>query len=137
MKQIAFCLTLLLATLCFAQQQGQPPPGTQPPPYRTPPTFPGEPQAPGQQQTRPMPPDEQAPPPQALSTDEVQQQITSHLKSEPALKRTHLDAKVSDRSVVLTGNVYTEGQHDLALRIAQSYAGDRRIVDKIKVLQQT
>ena len=39
--------------------------------------------------------------------------------------------------LVLTGNVDTETQHDLALRIAQSYAGDRRIVDKIKVKQQT
>lgn len=59
MKQIAFCFTLLLATMCFAQQQGQPPPDTQQSPYRTPPTFPGEPQAPGQPPTRSLPPDEQ------------------------------------------------------------------------------
>lgn len=68
-----------------------------------------------------------------LSTDEVQQQIT--LNSEPALARTNLNAKVSD--VVLTGKAATEKQHDLALRIAQSYTGGRKIVDKIKVMQQT
>jgi BON domain-containing protein len=137
MKQLVLCLTLLLSGLCFAQQQGQPPPDAQQPPYGTPPTFPGEPQAPGQQPTRPMPPDEQVSPPEAMSTQEVQRQITSHLGSEPELDHTNVVAQVSDSSVVLTGNVRSEEQHDLALRIAQSYAGDRQVVDKIKVQQQT
>jgi osmotically-inducible protein OsmY len=39
--------------------------------------------------------------------------------------------------VILTGTVASEEQHDLALRIAQSYAGDRKIVDKIKLTQLT
>lgn len=130
MKHIALCLTLLLAALCFAQQQEQPPPGAQQPPSGTPPTFPGQPQ------THPLPPDEHAPPPQALSTEEVQRQITMHLSTEPALERTNVGAQVSDNSVVLTGSVVNEQQHDLALRIAQSYAGDRKIIDKIKVTQQ-
>jgi len=42
-----------------------------------------------------------------------------------------------ENTVLLTGNVDSEQQHDLALRIAQSYAGDRKIVDKIKVTQAT
>lgn len=137
MKQLTLCLTLLFGTICFAQQQGQPPPDTQQPPYGTPGTFPGEPQAPGQPPTRQIPPDEHAPPPQALSSEQVQQQITSHLKSEPALERTKVDAQVSDSSVVLTGNVSSEEQHDIVLRIARSYAGDRKIVDKVKVTQET
>lgn len=137
MKQLALCLTLLLANACFAQQQGQPPADMQEPPQGTPPTFPGQPQAPGQQPTRPLPPDEQAPHPQVLSTAEVQRQITMHLNSEPALERTNVDAEVTDSSVVLTGNVANENQHDLALRIAQSYAADRQIIDKVKVTQHT
>lgn len=137
MKQLACCLTLLLlVTMCFAQQQGQPPPDTQQPPYGTPPTFPGQPQTPGQRPTRPLPPDEQAPPPEAMSTEAVQQQITNQLSSERALERTNVDAKVSDNSVVLTGNVDSEEQHGLAVSIAQSYAGDRKIVDKIEVRQR-
>jgi len=39
--------------------------------------------------------------------------------------------------VTLSGTVNTEQQHDLALRIAHSYAGDRKIVDKIELMQQT
>lgn len=137
MKQIVFCLTMLLASWCLAQQQGQPPPYTQQPPYGTPPTFPEGRQAPGNPSGRSMPPDEKAPPPRAMSTKEVQQQITNHLNSEPALANTNLAAQVSAKSVVLTGNVATAEQHDLARRIAQSYAGDRKLVDKIKLRQQT
>ena len=143
MKHLVLCLTLLLSTLCFAQQQAQPPPDiqstpqAQQPPYGTPPTFPGEPQRPGQQPNRPMPPDEQAPSPQAMSSQEVQQQITSRLGSEPGLDHSNVAAEVSDSSVILTGSVKSLEQHDLALRIAQSYAGNRQVVDKIKVQQQT
>ncbi|HKR32060.1 MAG TPA: BON domain-containing protein [Terriglobales bacterium] len=137
MKQLALCLTLLFGTICFAQQQGQPQPDTQQPPYGTPGTFPAEPQAPGQPPTRQIPPDEHAPPPQALSSEQLQQQVTSDLKSEPALEGINVDAQVSDSSVVLTGNVSSEEQHDIVPRIAQSYAGDRKIVDKIKVTQAT
>ena len=84
-----------------------------------------------------MPPDEQAPPPQALSTEQTQKQITSHLNSEPGLDHTNLVAQVSDSAVVLRGNVWSEEQHELALRIVQSYAGDRKVVDEIKIQSLT
>jgi BON domain len=132
MKYIVFCFVLLLASIGLAQQQGQPPPTTSPP-YQTPPTFPEGRHAPRAQ----MPPDTQAPPPQTMSTERVEQQITQRLSSEPTLAKSNVDAKVDENSVVLTGSVDTETQHDLAVRIAQSYAGDRKIVDKIKVKQQT
>ena len=132
MKHIVFCFVLLLATIGFGQQQGQPPPTTSPP-YQTPPTFPEGRQTPRAQ----MPPDTQAPPPQTMSTERVEQQITQRLSAEPELSQSNIDAKVDESSVVLTGSVDTETQHELAVRIAQSYAGDRRIVDKIKVRQQT
>jgi hypothetical protein len=132
MKQIVFCFVLLLASIGVAQQQGQPPPITSPP-YQTPLTFPEGRQTPRAQ----MPPDTQAPPPQTMSTERVEQQITQRLSSEPELSKSNIDAKADENSVVLTGSVDSETQHDLAVRIAQSYAGDRKIVDKIKVKQQT
>jgi osmotically-inducible protein OsmY len=45
----------------------------------------------------------------------------------------NVGVKTTDKSVTLTGSVDTERQHDLALRIAQSYAGDRKVVDKLKI----
>jgi hypothetical protein len=122
MRLASWALALLLVTLAFSQQQAQPPP------YTTPPTFPE-----GQQ----MPPDKKAPPPQELSTTQVEQQIQKHLNAEPTLANTKLGIKADERSIVLTGNVDSEMQHALALRIVQSYAGDRKVVDKITVRQQT
>ncbi len=129
MKYILFAFVLLMATAVFAQQPGQLPPTS--PPQSTPPTFPEE-RAPRQQ----MPPDQEAPP-QGLSTPEVQQQIQQGLNSEPMLRNSNVGVHVDENSVILTGTVSSEEQHDLALRIAQSYAGDRKIVDKITLTQQT
>jgi osmotically-inducible protein OsmY len=83
-----------------------------------------------------MPPDQEASP-QGLSTPEVQRQIQQALNSEPALRNSNVGVHVDENSVILTGNVDSEEQHEVALRIAQSYAGDRKIVDKIKLTQQT
>ena len=132
MKYVLSCAVLFLATIVLAQQQGQPPPTTNPP-YQTPPTFPEGRQAPGQQ----MPPDTQAPPAQTMSSQRIEGQILDQLKAEPTLSDTNIDARVDSHSVVLTGRVDTLAQHDLAVQIAQSNAGNRRIVDKIKVKQQT
>jgi hypothetical protein len=131
MKQIVFGLVLLLATAVLAQQPGQSSPTA--PPQGTRPTFPED-RAPRQQ----MPPDQEAPPQgQGLSTPEAQQQIQQGFNSEPMLRNSNVGVHVDENSVILTGTVDSEQQHDLALRIAQSYAGDRKIVDKIKVTQQT
>jgi len=129
MKRILCGLVLLAGIAALAQQQGQPSPTT--PPQGTPPTFPED-RAPRQ----PMPPDQEAPP-QGLSTPEIQQQIQQGLNSEPMLRNRDVGVHVDENSVILTGKVASEQQHDLALRIAQSYAGDRKIVDKIKVTQAT
>jgi osmotically-inducible protein OsmY len=83
-----------------------------------------------------MPPDTKAPPPQDQSASEVEQQVQDKLSREPALANTEIGVKVDATSVTLTGSVDTERQRDLALRIAQSYAGRRKIVDKIKTQGQ-
>ena len=130
MKHILFGLVPLVATAVLAQQPGPPPTV---PPRGTPPTFPED-RAPRQQ----MPPDQEAPPQgQGLSTPEVQQRIQQGLNSEPMLRNSNVGVHVDENSVILTGTVDSEQQHDLALLIAQSYAGDRKIVDQIKVIQQT
>jgi glucose/arabinose dehydrogenase len=120
MRLALFGSALLLATLGFSQQQAQPPP------YTAPPTFPEVPQ---------MPPDQKAPPPQATSTIEVEQQIQDHFNTEPTLANTNLTVEADESSVILTGTVDSDLQHDLALRIVQSYAGDRKLVDKVQVPQ--
>jgi osmotically-inducible protein OsmY len=83
-----------------------------------------------------MPPDTKAPPPQRLSNAQVEQQIRDKIKSEPVLANTNVGVRTNDRSVTLTGTVDTERQRDLALSIAQSYAGNRKIGDKIKIRGQ-
>jgi BON domain len=132
MRCALYCAVLLLGTMVLAQQQG-PPPSTTSPPYQTPPTFPEQGQTPREQ----MPPDTQAPPPQTMSNERVEGQIVKQLRDEPSMSRTNIDARVNDNSVVLTGNVDTMAQHDLAVRIARANAGDRKIVDHINVKQQT
>jgi hypothetical protein len=129
MKPMLFGLVLLFATTTFAQQQGQRVPTS--PSQTTPPTFPED-----RAQRQQMPPDQDAPP-QRLSSLEVQRQIQQRLNSEPALRSSNAGAHVDENSVILSGTVASEEQHNLALRIAKSYAGDRKIVDKIKVTQQT
>jgi BON domain len=130
MRYVLSCMILFLVTIVLAQQPGQP---ITNPPYQTPPAFPEGQQTPGEQ----MPPDTQAPPPRTISSQRVEAQILDQLRAEPTLSSTNIDARVDDDSVVLTGIVETMTQHDLAVRIAQSNAGDRRIVDKINVKQQT
>jgi hypothetical protein len=126
MKRMLWGLALAFVTSALAQQQ----PPTNSPPYTTPPTFPeGRPQ-------RQIPPDTKAPPPQDPSASEVEQQIQDQLNREPALSNTEIEIKVDAKLVTLNGSVDTEKQRELALRIAQSYAGHRKVVDKIKVQGQ-
>jgi osmotically-inducible protein OsmY len=77
-----------------------------------------------------MPQDQQG---QPLPTAQVQEQIQQGLNSEPALSNTKVSVKTNEDSVILGGTVTSESQHKLAVRIAQSYAGDRKIVDRIRV----
>jgi|SRR5215831_7533929 len=128
MQGLLCALVLLLSMSVVAQQQGQPPPNS--PPHGTPPTFPEERQAPGQ-----MPPDQNAPA-QGLSNREAAQQIQQGLKSEPALHGSDVAVHVDTASVVLGGTIQSEEQRDLVLRIAHSYSGERRVVDKLKLKQQ-
>jgi hypothetical protein len=72
-------------------------------------------------------------PPRELSTAEVQQQIQEKLQTEPGLANADIEVRTDDDSVVLIGRLANLCQRELALRIAQSYAGRRRIIDKLKI----
>src|SRR5262245_52113926 len=115
MKNIFLASILLLANMGFAQNTQPPTDPTQ----TTPPTFPGHPQ-------EQMPPEQNG---RSLSTNEVQQQIEQGLTSQADLANTDVKVKTTDSSVTLNGTVDTERQHETVLRVAQSYAGDRKIVD--------
>ena len=131
-------LMLIAAMLVFslslpAQQQAPPAPDQQQVPGQTPPTFPED-QDPGARRTPPdMPPDTKAPPSRELSSGEIRDQIQSKLNSEPGLEDDRVSVNVTDSEVTITGSVDTEAEHDLALRIAESYAGERHLVDKVEI----
>lgn len=112
MGRMACALVLVLMGLGFAQQQSSLPAGTTPTP-------------------------EAAQSSKELTTPEVQQLIHDGLSSEPALADTSVSVKTDDRAIVLMGSVGSERQHEVALRIAQSFTGGRQIVDKIKVISTT
>lgn len=125
MNRLVCVMLLLLGTSVLAQQQNPP----LYPPYPTPPTFPDDRGA-----RKQMPPDINIKAPiQELSPTEIQEQIQKKLDTEPALTTVVVKATVNDHTVMLKGTVLEERQHELALRIAESYAGERQIVDKIEV----
>lgn len=131
MKHILCGIVLLTASIALAQMgPAQPQPGQQPP--STPPTFPNDRQSP-----RTMPPDQNAPASEANSAGQIEEQITQQLNADPKLAGTNLKAEVDEASIVMSGSVETAEQHDLAIEIARSHAGDRNVVDKIKIKQQT
>src|SRR5262245_63956960 len=122
-------LMLIAAMLVFslalpAQQQAPPAPDQQQVPGQTPPTFPED-QDPGARRMPPdMPPDTNGPPARELSSSEIRDQIQSKLNSEPGLENDRVNVNVTDSEVTVTGAVDDEAEHDLAMRIAESYAGD-------------
>ena len=130
---LIFALALALSSLSGGAQttdrQGVP---------GTPPTFPSDQRKPGQ--TGPdtrlpsdpssMPPDTRAPAP---SSRELQQQIEQALSKEPELATSEIRVMVNKDTVTLLGTVDNPNDRTLALRIAQSYAGERQVIDKLKM----
>lgn len=128
-----FCGALLLfASIAVAQQQASPP--IQLPPNSTPPTFP--------QEQNPRTPPDVAPPHCApnmgaanaqLPAAELARQIQQKFETEPILQSSTLRVAVDDDNVTLNGTVDNEQEHQIALRIARANAGDRNVVDRIKI----
>lgn len=60
-------------------------------------------------------------------------QLESAFQAEPTLTRANIQVNVNDTAVELTGTVPTGKEKTTAKRIAQSYAGNRKVIDKMTV----
>ena len=60
-------------------------------------------------------------------------QLDQAYQSEPSLSGSNIQVEVSDTSIQLTGSVPTGKEKTTAKRIAQSYAGNRKVVEKLAV----
>ena len=63
----------------------------------------------------------------------LQGQIQNALQSEPTLHNDNLSVNVNDNTIELSGNVQTSKEKETARRIASSFAGNRRVKDRVTV----
>ena len=63
----------------------------------------------------------------------LQSTIQDKLKSEPMLSSSSVNVTVTDATIELSGSVATGKEKQTAERIAQSYAGNRKLVNRITV----
>jgi osmotically-inducible protein OsmY len=88
-----------------------------------------------------MPPDTPAPQEQgeanpdqpAAASAQVAEQIQHALDTEPLLKDSTLKVEVDDTKVTISGTVNNQKEREMALSAAALYAGEREIVDRIKI----
>lgn len=69
----------------------------------------------------------------AVSDSELKSQIQNALTKEPTLSADSLQANVTDQNIELSGNVETAREKQTALRIVQSYAANKKVVNHISV----
>src|SRR5439155_18635733 len=69
----------------------------------------------------------------ASDTATLQGQIQQALQNETTLSNDKVTANVTDTEIELTGTVATGKDKQTAKRTAQSYAGNRKVVEHIKV----
>lgn len=63
-------------------------------------------------------------------------QINNALNSDPALAKDNLRVEVTDTDIILTGSVGSGREKQTAQRIAESYAANRRVVDRITIVSR-
>lgn len=68
-----------------------------------------------------------------ISSGELQSQVQNALNREPTLANDHLNLSVSNDQIELSGTVTTAKEKLAAQRIVQSYAGNRKVKDQVKV----
>jgi hypothetical protein len=66
-------------------------------------------------------------------TARVQQQLQTAIRNEPTLSSDNLTVSVTDSEIDIGGNVATSKDRLTARRIAQSFAGNRRVREHISV----
>jgi osmotically-inducible protein OsmY len=66
-----------------------------------------------------------------VDSNTLRSQIDSALKSDPTLSGAQVSVDVNDTQITLSGSVPSGKEKQTAVRIAQSYAGNRRVNDKV------
>jgi osmotically-inducible protein OsmY len=87
-----------------------------------------------QQMPQTQQPSQQTPPSQgqtAMSSQDLQTAMQSAFQKDPAL--SNVTASVADQKIELAGTVASKADQDKAHSIAETNAGGRQVVDKIKV----
>lgn len=97
-------------------------------------------QQPGMQLPHPQVPDETTPNTNTkhnhhpTPTKEVAEKLRKGFDSKnAAYTGSNIQAAVDDQSVTLNGTVKSEMQREMAMQLAQAYADDRKIVDRLVV----
>ena len=67
------------------------------------------------------------------SSDQVKNDIQTAFHNEPTLTSSNISVDVASDSVTLSGTAPSQKDRDEAKRIAQSFAGSRKVVDNVKV----
>jgi osmotically-inducible protein OsmY len=73
----------------------------------------------------------------SMSSSDLKTQIDSAIHNEPTLANSNLIVNVTDDSIEISGLVPSSRDRETALRIARSYAGNRRVVDRLKANAST
>ena len=69
----------------------------------------------------------------STSSDQVKSDIQTAFRNEPTLTSSNIAVNVTDDSIELSGSAPSAKDRDEAKRIAQSFAGNRKVVDNMKV----
>jgi BON domain len=64
-------------------------------------------------------------------------QLDQAYQSEPSLSGSNIQVEVTDTAIQLSGSVPTAKEKTTAKRIAQSYSGNRKVVEKLAVTGRT
>lgn len=68
------------------------------------------------------------------STKDVQEKLEKSLDSKnPAYAGSNIQSAVDDQTITLSGTVTSESQREMARQLAQAYAGNRKIVDRLMI----
>jgi osmotically-inducible protein OsmY len=73
---------------------------------------------------------------EANPNQQLQSQIETALRNEPTLSNSNVNVNVTADTIELSGSVLTGKDRQTAKRIAQSFAGNRKVVDHITVSGQ-
>jgi lipid-binding SYLF domain-containing protein len=74
--------------------------------------------------------------PRMLTASEAKGQIEEKLRTEPGLDSKQVRVSLTDKTVELSGSVATSNDRQKAIRIAQSFAGDRQVEDHLTIQSQ-